>query len=73
MVLDGLSLLDEGVLGRCEAALQGGAEDGVDIGGAQLGRRAEELSLEHFVLSSSLVVGGEMVLDYYYRIVPNIR
>lgn len=68
MVLDGLALLDEGILGRGEAALEGGAEDGV-VGGTQLGRqsrhRADELSLKHHFLMS-IVVGGEMVLVVRY-------
>lgn len=73
MLLDSLSLLDEGVLGRSKAALQSGAEDGCGIGGTQLGsqarRRAEELSLgkhrglSFHVLYLRSLFRGESVVD----------
>ena len=49
VLLDGLTLLDEGVLGRGQAALDVAAEGGVAQLGGQAGSRLEDLALgEHF-------------------------
>lgn len=51
MLLDGLALLDEGVLGGGEAALHGGAQ----LGG-QPGDGAGEALGEHFVVISRWLI-----------------